>query len=278
MARSTIALLILVLLASFSVAQAQSDATAAAPAAAPPTGLLIYNVWVRPTAPEPADGATPEPPLPGTVSGAYMTIENTSQTDYMLVGVSDIIAEMTMLHEMRVNDKGLMQMHMISSLDIPAGQTVKLDTNGYHAMLMDVSEDIYPGQAVPLTLTFADPDGKTFKVLVAAIATDFPPAADSLIAANATAIKNEDDTLSATLILDNRGNTAETLTGAISARVTINVPQTEIPAHKQVALTDIPGLAGALRKAEAFPLTLTFESGKQITLAVPVQASTGTDS
>src|SRR5690349_20777295 len=104
MASSRIALIILLLLASFGVAQAQSDATTANA----PAGLLIYNVWVRPTAPEPADGATPEPPLPGTVSGAYMTIENTSQIDYKLLGVSDSIAEMTMLHEMTLDDKGVM--------------------------------------------------------------------------------------------------------------------------------------------------------------------------
>src|SRR5205823_4516935 len=104
----------------------------------------------------PADGATPEPPLPGTVSGAYMTIENVSQTDYKLVSVSDTIAEMTMLHQMTLDSKGVMRMHIIDSLDIPAGQTVTLDTNGYHAMLMNVSEDIYPGDAIPLTMIFAE--------------------------------------------------------------------------------------------------------------------------
>jgi len=270
MARSKIALLILMLLTSFGVAQAQS----ATEIAAPPSGLLIYNVWVRPTAPAPADGATPEPPLPGTVSGAYMTIENTSSVDYQLVAVSDSIAEMTMLHEMTVDAKGLMQMHMITSLAIPAGQTVKLDTNGDHAMLMNVSSDIYPGDAIPLTLTFADPNGSTFDVRVAAIATDDPPVDDPLIVANAAAVKNDDGTLNVALLLDNRGDQPDTLTGAISARVTVNVALTNIPAQTQVALTDISGLAGALKKADAFPLTLTFDSGRQITLAVPVQSGT----
>ena len=63
--------------------------------------MLIYNVWVRPTAPAPAEGATPEAPLPGTVTGAYMTIENTGSSDYQLVSVdADDLAEMTMLHQM----------------------------------------------------------------------------------------------------------------------------------------------------------------------------------
>src|SRR5215216_6754631 len=62
------------------------------------SGLLIYNVWIRPTAPELAEGVTPEPPLPGTTTGAYMTIENTSETDYQLVAVSTDAAEMS-IHE-----------------------------------------------------------------------------------------------------------------------------------------------------------------------------------
>ncbi len=269
MARSKLALLLFVLLASFGSAQAQSLEPL-------PNGLFIYNVWVRPTAPTPADGATPEAPLPGTVSGAYMTIENTSGQSYTLVSVSDNIAEMTMLHQMSVDSKGVMRMTMVDHIDIPAGETVTLGTNGYHAMLMNVIEDIYPGEAIPLTLTFADADGKTFAVPVAALATDTPPADDALIAANAAAIENEDGTLSVNLILDNRGDQPETLTGAISASVTVNFEQTEIPAQTQTSLTEIPGLSGAL-KNDAFQLTLIFDSGKQITLAVPVQVS-GADS
>ena len=48
-------ILFLPLLASLGVAQAQT--------LAPYSDLLIYNVWVRPTAAAPAEGATPEPPL-----------------------------------------------------------------------------------------------------------------------------------------------------------------------------------------------------------------------
>lgn len=272
MARSRIALIVLalLLLASIGVAQAQTEATEVVQ---PPSGLLIYNVWVRPTAPAPADGATPEPPLPGTISGAYMTIENTSAEDYQLVGVSDAIAEMTMLHEMTLDAKGVMRMPMITSLDIPAGKTVVLDANGYHAMLMNVSSDIYPGEAIALLLTFADKTGATFDVPVAAIATDTPPADDPLIVANASSIKNEDGTLRTTLILDNRGDQADTLTGVLSAYVTASTTPVDVPAHSQTVVNHMALEAGAPRKANAFPLTLFFDSGKQITIAVPVQTS-----
>ena len=118
------------------------------------------------------------------------------------------------------------------------------------------------------------PDGNTFDVPIAALATDTPPADDPLIAANAVALESDDGTLSVDLILENRSDQPEALTGAISTSVTVNVDQTELPAHQQITLTDIPGLAGALKK-DAFQLTLTFDSGRQITLAVPVQVSGG---
>ena len=130
--------------------------------ASEPLDLLIYNVWVRPTAPAPADGATPEAPIPGTVTGAYLTIENTGTRDYQLVGASSDLAAMTDIHQSTM-DNGVMRMRQIDSLDIPAGETVTLAPSGYHVMLMDVTRDVYPGQAIPLTLTFADSNGATFR-------------------------------------------------------------------------------------------------------------------
>ena len=98
MARVRVIFFLLLALAVFGGAQAQEALTFET------SGLLIYNVWVRPTAGAPAEGAnangaTPEPPIPGTVTGAFMTIENTSSTDYQLVGVASDLAEMTHVHE-----------------------------------------------------------------------------------------------------------------------------------------------------------------------------------
>src|SRR5688572_22784291 len=86
-------------------------------------GLLIYNVWVRPTAPELAEGATPEPPLPGTTTSVYMTIHNTFENDYQLVAVNTDAAEMSHIHETTM-EGDLARMLMIDAVDIPAGETV----------------------------------------------------------------------------------------------------------------------------------------------------------
>ena len=85
-----------------------------------------------------------------------MSIENTSANDYQLVGVNSDAAEMIHVHETTTSGN-MSGMRMISAIDIPAGATVKLESGGYHAMLMNVIEDIRPGDAVPLALTISMP-------------------------------------------------------------------------------------------------------------------------
>lgn len=276
MSRLRIVLLILLVLATFGVAQAQFIN---------PPELLIYNAWVRPTAPAPADGATPAAPILGTVTGAYLTIENTSDTDYRLVAIDADFAGMSMLHQSTVDDQGVMRMRMVmGGLDIPAGATVQLAPGGYHAMLMNVTADVYPSEAVPLTLTFADASGATFDRVVGAVATDFPPEDDGLIAANALGILGESG-IDVQLVLENRGDQDDAVTAITSgAGGTITLDQNpllskipelpvNIPAHGTFAFSpdDIYIVSDlALAQGEAFPLTLEFASGKTLTVAVPI--------
>lgn len=280
MSKLRIVLLILMVLATFSAVQAQT---------ATPSGLLVYNAWVRPTAPAPLEGAalpaTPEAPLPGTVTGGYMTIENTGDADYTFVGIAADFSMMSMLHQMSMDDKGVMRMGEVEGLDIPAGETLLLAPGGYHAMFMDVMHDIYPGAAVALTLTFANADGETFNVPVGALASDFPPEESTLIAANASAQVSETG-LDVSLILDNRSEAAETLTGVTSipeadaTLVDLSESDDALLETLDIAPTAqtsfsadgvsirLPDLG--LTTGDAFPLTLTFESGKTLTVAVPV--------
>jgi copper(I)-binding protein len=152
-------------------------------------------------------------------------------------------------------------------------------------MFMNVTHDIYPGEAVALTLSFADADGETFDVTVGALATDFPPEDDTLIAANASA-QVSDTVIDVSLILDNRGDEADTLTSVTSApdanaelidamdADSAPLASLDIPAQAQTAfdadsaiirLTDLELTAG-----DVFPITLTFASGKTLTIAVPI--------
>lgn len=279
MSKSRIIWLILLVMASFGVVQAQ-----------PPTtlGLQIYNVWLRPTAPAPLEGATPAAPIPGTVSGAYMTIENTGDTAYRLVAVDAGFAETSMLHQTTVDDKGVMRMQMImGGVEIPPGETVQLAPGSYHAMLMDVTADVYPAQTITMTLTFEDADGAAFEMPVGALATDLPPEDEALIAANAVAQPDafDDQALAIAFVLKNRGDQAESLVGfSVGADATVELAQNPLLSKMAMLPLEIPA-GGAfvfqpddmflktdllLTAGDAFPLTLEFASGKTLTVAVPV--------
>jgi len=49
----------------------------------------------------------------------------------------------------------MMGMREIEALDIPAGETVSLVPGGYHLMLLELADDLVPGETFELTLTFA---------------------------------------------------------------------------------------------------------------------------
>lgn len=273
-------LALLLALLAFSAVGAQDEAPAY-----DTHGLLISNVWVRPTAGELAEGATPESPIPGTTTGAYMTIHNTSETAYQLVGIETDAAEMTHVHETTL-EGDVARMRMIRAVDIPAGETVALAPLGFHAMLMNATRDVRPGEAVALTLTFADLNGETFDVPVAALATDFPTEELVLTVANPVAVLAEDGTLDVALNLENAGDAVESLTAVSSVPAStalllqINdgetMPYTSVDVLPQqtttfslegtfVRLSDV-----AAEPGNAFTLTLEFASGKMLTVAVPV--------
>ena len=253
------------------------------------SGLLIYDVWVRPTAGFPAEGATPEPPPPGTVSGAFMTIENTGEADYQLVGIHSNAAEMTHIHETTTSGE-MSGMRMISAIDIPAGETVSFESGGYHAMMMDVIRDITPGEAVALTLTFADADGATFDVPVAGIATDLPPEAGTLIAANVVGTASDDGSVDIALVLNNRADQADalvTVSSTPAATISLRHPsradttfftRVEVPAGAQTVFGTESVMIRlsefAIDPNESLPpavtLLLSFDSGSELTVAVPI--------
>jgi copper(I)-binding protein len=196
---------------------------------------------------------------------------------------------MSMLHQTTVDDKGVARMRMVMALDVPAGQTVSFAPGGYHIMLMNIARDVYPGDAIPLTLTFVDKGGKSFDLPVGALALDAPPEDDTLIVANTVAQPDplEENALDVSLVLDNRGDQADMLTGAVSMEgapaLLTYLPgprvspytSVEIAAQAQTPLVAPDGifirLSNLTRKdGGAFALTLTFESGKSLTVAVPV--------
>lgn len=98
-------------------------------------------------------------------SGAFMRI--TADTDSTLLSVSSPVAKDVQIHEMSMTND-VMRMGPVDAVPLPAGETVALDPDGYHVMLMGLNGQIKEGDQVPLTLTVKNAEGETEVVNVSA--------------------------------------------------------------------------------------------------------------
>lgn len=96
-------------------------------------------------------------------SGAFMTL--TSVQPVKLVGVSSPAAGVVEMHEMKM-ENDMMRMRQMPTLDLPAGQPVKLAPGGYHLMLLDLKQPLKEGEKIALTLEFEDAKKVRSKVVV----------------------------------------------------------------------------------------------------------------
>lgn len=103
------------------------------------------------------------------MTAAFVTLENDSDTEVVLMSASTPASQMVELHEMTVKDGQMVMQPKEGGIPIPAGDHVHLEPGGDHIMLMDVTEPIEPGDTIDLTLTFDD--GSTLDV--EAVAKEF---------------------------------------------------------------------------------------------------------
>lgn len=108
-------------------------------------GVEVTNVWSR------ASASMQE------AAAIYMTI-TAGDTDIALVDVAvpSDVAQMSMLHETAMDADGAMSMSPVTSIEIPAGETVMLEPGGYHVMAMPLTEALTVGETFDVTLTFDD--------------------------------------------------------------------------------------------------------------------------
>jgi len=111
---------------------------ALAPATNAERGVSVEQVWARAT-------------VPGQkVAGGYLSIR--SDQAAALTAVRSPLAGSAEVHSMS-NDNGVMRMRRLPSLDLPAGETIRLAPGGKHIMLLDIKRPLHAGERVPLVLT-----------------------------------------------------------------------------------------------------------------------------
>lgn len=110
-------------------------------ACSPAAGQLkVSDVWARPG-------------LAGGNSAVYFVISNeTAETDSLLSASSDVASAVEM--HMTTMQDGNMQMEQQEQVPVPAGKT-EFQPSGLHVMLIDLNQDLKPGDTFRLTLDFA---------------------------------------------------------------------------------------------------------------------------
>ena len=103
-----------------------------------------------------------DPWVRGTVAGQKATGmfgQVTSTSGGKLVSASSPVAGVVEIHEMAM-EGNVMKMRAVSGLELPAGKAVDLKPGGDHVMLMDLKQELKPGDAVPVTLVIEGAGGK----------------------------------------------------------------------------------------------------------------------
>ncbi len=105
--------------------------------------LTIERPWSRATA-----GAA-------RTAAVYMTVRNDGSAPDHLIGAETAIADSAEIHHTRATDSGVMQMRPVSSVEVPAGQSVELNPGAnLHIMLTGTRHPLRAGDRLPLTLIF----------------------------------------------------------------------------------------------------------------------------
>jgi copper(I)-binding protein len=117
-------------------------------------GVKIENQWSRTS------------PMVTSAGAAYMDITATETDRLIGASVDSSLAAAVEVHETSMNDEGAMMMQQVVGIDLPAGETVKLEPGGYHIMLLELVEPLETGQTYTLTLQFAESGDQEIEVEV----------------------------------------------------------------------------------------------------------------
>jgi copper(I)-binding protein len=126
-------------------------------ACARPGKLSIQDAWARP-----ADA--------GGTSAVYFTLVNASDVPDLLTAARTDAAFAAELHEtkpsvvddasgdggMDMGEGEVMQMVPRDSIAVPAGEQVEFAPGGLHVMLIDLQQDLTPGEIIDVTLVFEE--------------------------------------------------------------------------------------------------------------------------
>ncbi len=115
-------------------------------------GIKVEDAWVRAVS---VMSTQNQGQMGGSMSAAYMRISNSGDNPDRLLKVSSDAATNVEMHISEMKD-GVMTMHPVESIEVPARALVELKPGGLHIMLIGVTRDLAPGEKVKLSLEFEE--------------------------------------------------------------------------------------------------------------------------
>lgn len=87
-------------------------------------------------------------------SAAYMILTNRGEEDDTLIAASSPLIPLVEVHTTEFEDDVMRMREVEDGITIAAGERIVLEPGGFHIMLMNLEANLFPGDAIPLTLTF----------------------------------------------------------------------------------------------------------------------------
>ncbi|MEY6434196.1 copper chaperone PCu(A)C [Thioalkalicoccus limnaeus] len=101
-------------------------------------------------------------------SAAFMVLRNNAGDAHAVVGARSAASKVVELHS-HVEERGMMTMRRVESIEVPALGETKLEPGGLHVMLIGLGRDLVPGEDVELTVEFEDGSEQSFTAPVRAV-------------------------------------------------------------------------------------------------------------
>ena len=92
-------------------------------------------------------------PMVAGNGAVYMQLMNEGDSDDILLSAETDVAEVVELHETKMEGE-VMKMQPVSKIEVPAGGSTTLKPGGLHVMLINLKQELVPGEKITLTLNF----------------------------------------------------------------------------------------------------------------------------
>ena len=163
--------LVALLLAGLAACGAAAPTATPTPTPLPAPNLSVQDVWARPAAmtgmegmkdikdmngmddKKAMDGMDGMEGMDGGTGAVYFTLVNEGNAPDALVGARSDVAMTAGLHETQM-EGDVMRMVPVPRIEVQAGGRTALKPGGLHVMLVDLKQDLNPGDTVTLILRF----------------------------------------------------------------------------------------------------------------------------